>query len=257
MSHFIKLLLKERFKENFYYLYYDDNRLILITKTDVSKTKSIENIKRNEKKSLIIYIIQLNDKKDSIVVDLSLEPVSGYYKFNYEHEQRLIDERNYFSSLANYYKILDKNIHDMVVNKFSLIKETIFKKLELKKLTKVSTYSSIYNKKKKRGGAKTEPLGIDKSNVVNANTKMMETNRIIFFQNLNNHIFSSDVCLLTNNEIKKDIKELNAYLEKNSMEFKQHFEKKLAEETQKKPTDYNFIIDTLKNFEIRNYKVIS
>ena len=156
MANFIKLLVKERLKENFYYLYFDEYRIVMITKTVVHKVK-IDNIDPNsnneknyENKSLILYIIQLNETKDCLGIELSLEPVSGFYPFYFDNEIKLVDERNFFSSLANYYKILDKNIENTVINKFYMIKDTIYKKLDSRKLTKASNFSIVKKQKAKK-----------------------------------------------------------------------------------------------------------
>jgi hypothetical protein len=111
----------------------NSNGIILITKISVSKVKNIEeteNSKIISKKCLMLYTITLSPNKEEVSIELSVEPVSGYYLFkSSEKEAKIYDERKFFNSLINYYKNMDKEIFEYIKNFTILIKETIVTKL--------------------------------------------------------------------------------------------------------------------------------
>ena len=133
IENFVFYLINQRLKENFTFLNSNNNSIILITKISVMKVKNvdeIENTKIIPKKCLMLYTINLSPNKDEITIELSVEPVSGYYLFrSSEKEVKIFDEKKFFNSLINYYKNLDKEIFEYLKNFSSLMKENIMMKL--------------------------------------------------------------------------------------------------------------------------------
>ena len=102
MEKFIHALLKQRLSENFSFLNSNAKGIILVTKISVSKVKTSGEIEINKiisKRCLMVYNLQFDSEKDELSVDLSVEPVSGYYlvKFS-EKDTKINDERKFFNS---------------------------------------------------------------------------------------------------------------------------------------------------------------
>lgn len=133
MEKFTQNILKQRLLENFNILNSNKKSIILVTKISVSKVKNIKEIENKKiisKRCLMIYILQLNEEKDELTIELSVEPVSGYYLFKFsENDIKIYDERKFFNALSNYYKNIDKEIFDSIKNFVYLMRETIFIKL--------------------------------------------------------------------------------------------------------------------------------
>jgi hypothetical protein len=152
IERFIYFILHQRMKENFAILNTNSKGIILITKISVSKVKNIEEIENNKiisKKCLMLYNIQLSPSKEELIVELSVEPVSGYYLFRFtEKEAKIYDERKFFHSLINYYKNIDKEMFEYIKNFTYLMKESIT--MKLKKEVESSDEEIAFNKKNKQ-----------------------------------------------------------------------------------------------------------
>lgn len=133
MEKFVHSLLKQRIIEKFNFLNSSPGTIILTTKMSVSKIKNIEEIESNKiisKRCLMIYVLQLNESKDELTIEISVEPVSGYYLFKFsEKDIKIYDERKFCNSLSNYYRTTDKEILETIKNIFNLIGESIYSKL--------------------------------------------------------------------------------------------------------------------------------
>lgn len=161
MEKFICFLLNQRIKENFTFLNSNTKGIILVTKISVSKVRNVEEIELDNskiisKRCLMLYIMQLSPNKDELIIELSVEPVSGYYLFKFsEKEAKIFDERNFFISLTNYYKNLDKEIFESVKNFCVLMRETIQAKLAKEPIdTDIEVDSNIRKVKKVKSSYK-------------------------------------------------------------------------------------------------------
>ena len=186
MEKFLNFIIKLRIHEDYLHINSCNNRYILVNKISISKVKNINEVdKIIPKRSLVIYILQLNQTKDELSFELCIEPVSGYYLYKFsETEARIFDEAKFFNSLTNYYKTFDKHIFESIFNFCFLARETIEAKLKK---------TSYQNDPKKR------------------------------FNNSNDILFDSDCCLFEKNllnDIKRQVQlkkhyedDLKEYLE--------------------------------------------
>lgn len=144
MEKFLDFIIKLRLLEDYLHINSCNNRFILVNKISISKVKNINEVdKIIPKRSLVIYILQLNQNKDELSFELCIEPVSGYYLYKFsETEARIFDEAKFFNSVTNYYKNFDKHIFDSILNFCFLARETIEAKLKM-------TSSEIEGDKKK------------------------------------------------------------------------------------------------------------
>jgi hypothetical protein len=150
IERFIYFILQQRMKENFAFLNSNTRGIILITKISVSKVKNIDEIGSGKiipKKCLMLYTIQLSPNREELLIELSVEPVSGYYLFRFtEKEAKIYDERKFFNSLINYYKNIDKEIFEYIKNFTYLMRESITMKLK-KEVDSSSDEEIEFNKK--------------------------------------------------------------------------------------------------------------
>ena len=132
MEKFLDFIIKLRLQEDYLHINSCNNRFILVNKISISKVKNINEVEKIiPKRSLVIYILQLNQTRDELSFELCIEPVSGYYLYKIsDSEARVFDETKFFNSVTNYYKNFDKHIFESIFNYCFLAKETIEAKLK-------------------------------------------------------------------------------------------------------------------------------
>jgi len=132
MEKFLDFIIKLRIQEDYLHINSCNNRFILVNKISISKVKNINEVEKIiPKRSLVIYILQLNQTRDELSFELCIEPVSGYYLYKIsDTEARIFDEVKFFNSVTNYYKNFDKHIFESIFNFCFLAKETIEAKLK-------------------------------------------------------------------------------------------------------------------------------
>ncbi len=170
---FVSILIRQRFKDNFFQVKFNTHEIILIKKINLFKIQNLNKFDADalpRKTCLIIYNIKIDSQADEVIVRLEAEPIFGNHIYiasketsttstNYSSNSgtrskkndnfftigKIFNEHNFFNTICNYFKYYDKSIFDYVGCCSYLLKTALFSKITLSKKEKIDKVDLLQN----------------------------------------------------------------------------------------------------------------